>query len=175
MAITAEAALASDMAITAEAALASDVGVTTDATLPPDMAITTDLPRTADGSSEASGGEAGASTRDDTGEPGIARLNVNTPYVNLGNIDMTTGGAAAVIVSNNGNMGTGPLSIVATTGLDVTGCSGALDAGESCVLNITAQPTTVGAFNGTVTITANPGTVTRFEISVIATVADSRG
>jgi hypothetical protein len=90
--------------------------------------------------------------------------------VNLGTIDPTIGGAAMARITNQGNAGSGALVITASAGLSVTGCPVALAAGESCVATITALPTAVGTFAGSVSITANPGAVTPLLISVVATV-----
>jgi len=135
-----------------------------------DLPFTPDLVVIADGGSEASGSKTGDSAGSEAVEPGIARLSPSTPYVNLGTIDMTTGGAATVTVTNQGNIGTGPLSIVATAGLKVTGCTQPLEPGEACTMTITALPTAVGAFSGTVVVSSNPGMPTRFQVSVTGTV-----
>ena len=100
-----------------------------------------------------------------------AALNVSTSNVPLGSIDLGNSGTATVIVTNTGTAPSGALAVVSSTGIIATGCTGTLAAHATCNLLITATPTVLGGFNGTVSISATPGAVTPLQIAVTATVA----
>jgi len=55
-------------------------------------------------------------------------------------------------------------------GLYVEGCVQPLQPGKACILTINVLPRAAGAFSSTVMVSANPGTVTRFELTVTATI-----
>jgi hypothetical protein len=112
-----------------------------------------------------------ATTEGGSGGSTGAALNVSQPNVNLGSIDQGNSGTATVIITNTGTATSGALAITASTGITTSGCSGTLVAHANCSLVITATPTAVGGFNGTISVSANPGAVTPLQISVTATVA----
>jgi hypothetical protein len=110
------------------------------------------------------GAEAGIST---------AYLNVTPSTVNLGTLDVGAKGVATVTVTNTGKATSGALAVTATAGVTVAGCTGQqLAANASCTITITAAPTALGTFTGTVSISAAPGaSPTPLTVSVIANVA----
>jgi hypothetical protein len=105
----------------------------------------------------------------DSSVPNVAVLAVDRPTVNLGTLDVGATAAGTVTVTNTGNAVSGAVTVTASAGVTATGCSGTLAAGKFCTLTITATPTVAGAFSGTVSISANPGTVPPLVVSVIAT------
>jgi hypothetical protein len=95
-----------------------------------------------------------------------ATLSADRSVVNLGTLDVGQTGMATVKVTNTGTAPSGTMSLGATPGLTATGCDGVLAPGASCTIVITATPTAVGAFSGTVSLSANPGAITPLQISV---------
>ena len=97
-------------------------------------------------------------------------LTLDKSIVNLGTLDLGGTGVATVTLTNTNRASTGVLVVTPSAGVIATGCSGSLPGGASCTITITVTPTLAGTFTGTVSITANPGTVTPLLVSVIATV-----
>jgi hypothetical protein len=116
------------------------------------------------------GGSGGTSV---PGTAGSAMLNVDRSLVNLGTLEIGAMGVGTVTVTNTGPGPSGTMVITASAGLTTAGCSGPLAAGASCTITITLVPTIAGAFSGAVAISANPGTVTGLQISVVASVGTS--
>ena len=79
-------------------------------------------------------------------------------------------GTATVVVTNNGDLASGALAVVAGPSVSTSGCTGALAPGAACTLAITATPAALGQFSSTVSIWATPGAVTPISITVNATV-----
>lgn len=102
--------------------------------------------------------------------PPAAALNVTPSSVPLGSIDLGNTGTGTVIVTNTGTATSGIPTVVASAGITTTGCTGALAAHGSCTMIITAAPTAIGGFNGTVSISANPGAINPLLVSVTGTV-----
>lgn len=119
-----------------------------------------------------SGGDGGSAG----GTSGSANLVVSTSVLNLGTIDLLTGGVGAVVVTNTGQAASGSIVVVASAGLSVTGCSGTLAPSASCSTTVVAKPTSLGTFTGTLTISANPGAYpTPITVAVVATVVGGAG
>jgi hypothetical protein len=90
----------------------------------------------------------------------------------LGSIDLGDSGTATVIVTNNGTGASGALVVTPSAPtIAVSGCAAPLAAKTSCNLIVTATPTAIGSFAGSISITAAPGAVTPIQISVSASVA----
>jgi hypothetical protein len=100
------------------------------------------------------------------GGPTGAALTVTPSAVNFGSVDLGKSGTGTVTVTNTGTAASGALSVVPGAGMTATGCSGALAAKASCTMTITATPTVVGLFNGSISISANPGAITPLQVSV---------
>jgi len=86
--------------------------------------------------------------------------------VAFGNVRVgTTSAASAVTISNPGAFPLAISSITATSGYtaDTSACPASLDAGASCVVNVTVRPTATGALAGSLQVLSNapqsPGTV----------------
>jgi hypothetical protein len=95
---------------------------------------------------------------------------VDRSTVNLSSLDANPSGIGTVTLTNTGCFPTGEIHLTASPGVTATGCAGPLAAHASCVITISAIPTTAGAFSGEVLITATPGTgTTPLRIFVIAT------
>jgi len=100
--------------------------------------------------------------------PPAAVLSLDKSTVNLGSV--TSPGMATVTVTNTGNAASGAVTLTTSAGVTATGCSGPLAAGASCTISITATPTDACGFTGTISISANPGTVTPLVVSIITLV-----
>jgi hypothetical protein len=85
-------------------------------------------------------------------------------------IKLGSSGVATVVITNDGNVASGALAVVAGANVRTFGCTGALAPGATCSLTITATPTALGRFDSTVSIWATPGAVTPILITVSATV-----
>jgi hypothetical protein len=140
----------------------------------PDAPICTNPGLDGAATAEAPGEEADGGTSALDGR-GIARLSASVSDVDFGTLRLNTGISAFLYLTNYGDVGTGPISIVATCGLDVMGCDSPLSVGETCILSIAFMATAVGPFSGMVTVSANPGAVTRVELPVRATVIATGG
>ena len=103
-----------------------------------------------------------------TPPPSAPLLSIDRSIVNLGALDVGVSGIATVTLTNTGNAASGAVTITASAGVTATGCDSPLVAGASCPISITATPTSMSAFSGTVSISANPGAVTPLQVTVIA-------
>ena len=107
-------------------------------------------------------GEVGAAT---------AALVVDKSTVNLGPLDLNMTGVGTLTVTNVGKVTSGAVIVSASSGVYVAGCDGALAAFASCTLTIKVTSTAAGAFSGTVSISANPGTIAPTVVAVTASIA----
>src|SRR5512140_1718207 len=64
--------------------------------------------------------------------------------VNLGTHDANMSGIGRVTLTNTGCLPTGEIHLTASPGIIATGCAGPLAAHDSCVITISATPTTAG-------------------------------
>lgn len=102
--------------------------------------------------------------------PPAAALTLDKSTVNLGTPGVNGSGMATVTVTNTGDAASGAVTLTTSAGLTATGCSGPLAAGASCTISISATPTDACGFTGTISISANPGTVTPLVVSIITLV-----
>jgi hypothetical protein len=101
-------------------------------------------------------------------------LSVDQSTVNLGTLELSQTGVGAVTVTNIGDASSGGIVLLTTDDLSVSGCSGTLSAQASCTLTITANPTKVGPWSGTVSIFAKPVDPSPLQVAVTATVVGAK-
>jgi hypothetical protein len=97
--------------------------------------------------------------REEVGTPSSASLVITPTIVNLGTLELGRSANATVVVTNTGAASSGAIVLNPSVGVTVVGCAGVLAPQTSCILTILVTPVALGAFSGTVSITANPGTV----------------
>jgi len=127
------------------------------------------------GADGSAGGETGSGgTADVSGTASPALIGVDHSTVSLGTLELHQDGVATVTVTNIGAVRANLLSLNTTDDLEVSGCDGALPVQDSCELTITAHPTKVGPWSGTLTIAAFPLGAPDLEVQVTATVVGGR-
>jgi hypothetical protein len=99
----------------------------------------------------------------------FAALTPDKSVVTIGTVDLGKSGTTSVIITNTGTAASGTPVVAPGAGITTTGCTAALAPKATCTLAITATPPVLGAFNGSVSISANPGAVTPILISVTGT------
>ena len=123
----------------------------------------------------STGGETGSGrTADGSGAAPPALIGVDPSSLSLGTLELYQEGVATVTVTNIGIVRANGLSLHATDDLEASGCDGALPVQSSCAVTITAHPTKVGPWTGTVTLAAFPLGAPDLEVQVTATVVSAR-
>lgn len=120
------------------------------------------------GQNDGGGGEHAAPSGEVAASDG-ADLTVDRTIVDLGQLDVYAPGSTTLTVTNRGGATSGVVDIAVGEGLSHHGCRRELAPGMSCSLTITAVPTAIGAFSGTVSIMASPGAQPPLTVTVTAT------
>jgi hypothetical protein len=126
------------------------------------------------GSSKRSGTGDGGERADASDAAAPALISVDPATVSLGPLELHQNGVASVTVTNIGEVSSPALSIYNTDDLEVSGCAGGLPVRASCTVTITAHPTKVGPWSGTVTIAAFPLGAAPLEVQVTAVVTSPK-
>jgi len=136
-----------------------DASVPADA---PDAAGPLDDSGTNDLLSAGGGFDAVPDTREVDVSTNKPSLVASVAIVSVGAVDIgKTSFPATVTFTNIGSVAGALTVIPAGSGIAATGCSGSLAAGQSCVLSITASPTSAGPITGSVAVAvANGNTLT---------------
>lgn len=103
---------------------------------------------------------------EEVGSPVGAVLNITPNSVNFGTVSLGNSATATVAVVNTGTTASGTLTVLPSFGVMVTGCTGVLQPQASCTVTITVVPTNAGAFDGLISIAADPGAIPPLQVSV---------
>ena len=115
---------------------------------------------------EAGSSETRGAGPEEVGSPVGAVLGITPNSVNFGTVSLGNSATATVAVVNTGTAASGTLTVLPSFGVMVTGCTGVLQPQASCTVTITVVPTNAGAFDGLISIAADPGAIPPLQVSV---------